>query len=209
MKILYNTICWVRSFVFFPISGRETERKMKNPAKPITFPYDRNKATQAILWLLHRHGGSMDKLKLVKLLFYADREHLARYGRPIVGGQYWAMDLGPVSGELKTHVDSATAEAALPFEGRGDYEFIAKEPPNEDELSESDMEILDEIYSQYSHIDSIKLSTMTHELNVYKKNKPERGSRKPVSYEDFFLDLRDAGMLEIICEDQKVRSIFE
>ena len=182
---------------------------MSGQSKPISFPYNPNKATQAILWLLHRHGGSMDKLKLIKLFFYADREHLARYGRPIVGGHYWAMDLGPVSEQLKNHVDSALPEAGLPFELRGRYEFLAKEPPNEDELSESDMEVLDMTYAQYGHIDSIRLSKMTHGLEVYKKNKPEQGGRKPISYDDFFLDLHDAGMLEIIREDQEIRGIFQ
>ena len=151
----------------------------------------------------------MDKLKLIKLFFYADREHLARYGRPIVGGHYWTMDLGPVSGDLKNHIDSAVPESGLPFVIQESHNLVATQAMNEDELSESDMEVLDMTYAQYGHIDSIRLSKMTHKLKVYKKNKPERGSRKFISYDDFFLDLRDMGMLEIIREDQEIRGIFQ
>ena len=176
--------------------------------RQISFPYDHKKATQAVLWLLHRHGGSMDKLKLIKLFFYADREHLARYGRPIVGGHYWTMDLGPVSGDLKNHIDSAVPESGLPFVIREPHNLVATQAMNEDELSESDMEILDETYAKYGHIPSVKLSLMTHKLKVYTKNKPESGSRKLTPYEDFFLDLGDDEILKIIREDQEVRSIF-
>ena len=88
---------------------------MGNSSKKIRFKYDADKAGQAILWLLHRHGGSMDKLKLIKLFFYADRLHLLRYGRPIVGGHYFAMNFGPVSSELKDIVDSTEQNEQLPF----------------------------------------------------------------------------------------------
>ena len=65
----------------------------------ITFDYNQQKAFQVILWFLGRHGERLEKLKLVKLIFFADREHLHRYGRPIVGGRYVAMPLGPVASQ--------------------------------------------------------------------------------------------------------------
>ncbi len=181
---------------------------MGKTSTPIDFPYNSNKATHAILWLLRRNNGCMDKLKLIKLLFYVDRDHLNRYGRPVVGGHYWAMDLGPVSGELKDHVDSATSDAGLPFEICGPYNLLAKGFPQEGELSESDIEILNEVYEKYAHIESIKLSRLTHALKVWRKNEPQPGSRKCIPYEDFFLDLDNTQMLKVIRENQQIRSIF-
>lgn len=178
---------------------------MANSTQPIQFQYDVNKARQAVLWLLHKHGGAMDKLKLIKLIFFADRAHLVRYGRPIVGGQYYAMDLGPVSSELKDDVDKATLTNELPFKTQGDYNLVAKGPADEDWLSESDLETLDEVYAKYGRIDSIKLGLMTHELKVWKNNEPPQGGCKPIPYEDFFEDNEDKTILEIIMDDQEAR----
>lgn len=139
----------------------------------------------------------MDKLKLIKLFFYADRQHLAQYARPVLGGDYYAMDLGPVSSQLKNHVDEAITSSDLPFVVQGEYNLVAKEPISEGLLSESDFDVLEETYKRYGHIDSVRLSLMTHKLKVWKKNEPERGGRKPITYEDFFEDLRDDGIYTV------------
>ena len=42
-----------------------------------------------------------DKLKLVKLLYFADKYHLLKYGRQISGDSYFALPYGPIpSGAL-------------------------------------------------------------------------------------------------------------
>lgn len=176
---------------------------MGNSSRKILFQYDADKAREAVLRLLHRHGGSMDKLKLIKLLFYADRAHLVRYGRPIVGGHYFAMNLGPVSSELKDNIDSTEKDDQLPFKIIGSYNLVAKEPSDENWLSESDLEVLDEIYAEYNHIDSVKLGLMSHNLKAWKNNKPLQGGRKPIPYEDFFEDNEDKTMLEVIMDNQE------
>ena len=38
----------------------------------------------------------LDKLKAAKLLYFADKHHLVRYGRPILGDCYCALDAGPI-----------------------------------------------------------------------------------------------------------------
>jgi len=184
----------------------------RNTSKPIKFAFDREKAIQAILWLLRRNNGAMDKLKLVKLFFWADREHLARYGRPIVGGDYYTMNLGPVSSELLDLVNEATkATETLPLttEQTG-HQILAKGTPDERWLSKSDLDVLDEIYSRYGHMDGFRLSDMTHDLKAYKKNDPPKGGRKLLPYNDFFLDLdaRAQQMLKIILDEQEAWADF-
>ncbi|MGD0679946.1 MAG: Panacea domain-containing protein, partial [Polyangiaceae bacterium] len=65
----------------------------------IEFEYDEERARHATLWLLQEHG-TLDHIKLLKLVVLADVEHLKRYGRPIVGGEYFAMEHGPVASQL-------------------------------------------------------------------------------------------------------------
>jgi len=186
---------------------------MTQSNRPIKFPYDQKKATQAILWLLHKNNGFMDKLQLVKLFYYIDREHLARYGRPIIGGSYYAMQFGPVCSELLDFLDStATVNTSLLFMLL-DKQVIEKQGhqiADEDWLSESDLEVLEDIYKNYGHIDKFKLSDMTHELKAYKKNTPPENGRKLIPYEDFFEDLDNNArkILEIIYDEQEAWADF-
>src|SRR5579864_4403328 len=58
--------------------------------------FNETKATQAAAQLLRLRGGRMSYVKLVKLLYLADREALIRWGRPITTDHYVSMDEGPV-----------------------------------------------------------------------------------------------------------------
>jgi uncharacterized phage-associated protein len=173
----------------------------------LMFPFDSKKASQVVLWLLHKHGGSMDKLKLIKMVFLADREHLVRYGRPIVGGKYVAMDLGLVSSDLKNYVENETDAEDLPFAIQGEYNLFAKQPTDENWLSESELKILDRIYEDNKYIDSVKLGLMTHKYKAWKNNEPPKGSSRPVPYEDFFEDTDNKNILAVALEEQEIRDL--
>lgn len=175
----------------------------------VEFQFNHDKATQAILWLVQRNNGSLNKLQLVKMLFLADREHLAKYGRPIVGGNYFTMKYGPVSSELLNYIDeSATSDLA--FKVADNFEVVGKKPAGQDWLSQSDLDVLDEVYRKYGHLDRFNLSEITHGLEAYKKNEPPEGSRRPLPYEDFFLDFDDEAkkMLELIVDEQEAWADF-
>jgi uncharacterized phage-associated protein len=58
--------------------------------------FNERKATQAAAYLLKRRGGKMSYMKLIKLLYFADRVALSRFGRPITTDRYVSMDRGPV-----------------------------------------------------------------------------------------------------------------
>ena len=178
---------------------------MPDQTRHISFPYDAEKATQAVLWLLYKHGRAINRLKLVKLLFYADREHLSRYGRPIVGGHYVTMQHGPVSSELLNHINKASADTEAAFVNE-DLRVLARGPVDEDKLSESDIEVLNQIDNKYGRYDRFVLRDLTHELQAWKKNypNPEEDTSYALPYEDFFLDLEDDGILEIIREHQEI-----
>jgi len=178
---------------------------MRNSAKPISFLYDRNKATQAILWLLHKHGGTLSKLKLVKLLFWADKEHLIRYGRPIVGGQYYAMPHGPASSELLNHLNEATHKSFCPFILENNL-VSSQRLADKEELSESDIEALNSINQRYGSFSWWTLRNLSHLLAEYInswRRKPEGSRRHPIAYEDLFRHKKDKAMLGIICDDQE------
>lgn len=175
----------------------------------VEFQFNREKATQAILWLVHRNNGILNKLQLMKMVFLADREHLAKYGRPIVGGSYFTMKYGPVSSELLNYLDESLTND-LAFKVEDSYEVVAIKSTGQDWLSQSDLDVLDDIYKKFGHLDQWKLSEITHDFKAYKKNEPPEGGRCPLPYEDFFLDFDDEArkMLELINEEQEAWADF-
>jgi len=176
---------------------------MKNKIAKIKFPYNRRKAIQAVLWLLNRHGGRLNKMQLIKLVFLADQHHLFCYARPIVGGQYFAMKLGPVPSELLDDIDRSATDGTLPFTLKA-YDVVTKTTANEDFLSESDIETLEQINTKYGDMDKYRLSKFTHRLGAFTANWPEDSQgRNPLPYEDFFLDSKDKSILEIVSDDQQ------
>lgn len=54
-----------------------------------------DKSLQAVLFVANRLSRK-DFHKIFKVLYFADREHLTKYGRPITGDTYIAMEYGPV-----------------------------------------------------------------------------------------------------------------
>src|SRR5438309_84841 len=65
------------------------------------FSFSHRKATQALNFFAQRAGGSINKMKALKLVYFADRYHLRKYGRPVVGDEYLAMNYGPVASGTK------------------------------------------------------------------------------------------------------------
>ncbi|MBN1959964.1 MAG: SocA family protein, partial [Deltaproteobacteria bacterium] len=62
----------------------------------IKFEFDERKATEAACLLLQRANNRLPYLKLIKMLYLADRMSLKQYGEPITGDRYVAMKYGPV-----------------------------------------------------------------------------------------------------------------
>ncbi len=82
------------------------------------FFYDRSKADELAGHLLQHAGGSMPMLKLLKLMYLADRASLIETGFPITGDAIVAMDKGPV---LSTTYDR--------LKGTGGLGSISADPP--------------------------------------------------------------------------------
>jgi len=139
------------------------------------------KIIQAVFYILGNIGKA-DKLKLVKLLYLADKCHLIRYGRTITGDDYWAMDYGPVGSAAKDILSFDAEFLSHEFEYASrmlrkvnEYDFEAKEecdPENLDFLSETDFESLDLILEKFGQMTTGELIKYTHtypEWQQYRK----------------------------------------
>jgi uncharacterized phage-associated protein len=160
----------------------------------LTFREDR--ATQAAAYLLRLGGGRMGYFKLLKLIYFADREALLTLGHPITFDRPVSMDKGPV---LSRTYNLAKGK---PSTGDGEYwrEHISdpfmvywislKRDPSTDQLSPAEEAVLDHIHQTYGHMSGGKLSHLSHALPEWKDPK---GSSVAIDLADI---LRGAKMPE-------------
>lgn len=148
--------------------------------------FNERKATQAAAELLRLRGGRMSYLKLIKLMYLADREALLRWGRPISTDRYVSMDKGPVLSrvlDLATDGDAPSRPSiwAEQISEPVRYEVELKADPGNDELSEAEIALLDEIFKIHGHKSRWDLVELTHQLPEWID--PE-GSAIPIGYRD-------------------------
>jgi uncharacterized phage-associated protein len=155
---------------------------MEKAAVMIRFKFSTEKALQVLAYLLK--GGAMDKAKLMKLVYLADREHFIETGVSITGDKLCAMPFGPVASRTLDLVDGNM---------RGDYVFkflhidnvsvSVRKSPGEDLLSAEERATLDRILQTYGSIKTWPLVRRTHELPEYKSVYVE-GTSTPIPFEE-------------------------
>lgn len=134
----------------------------------IRFRFNEESATAAAALLLHREAGRMPYLRLMKLMYLAERECLRRFGRPMIGDQYVAMEHGPV---LSTVLDlirgtpgTESSVWAASITEPADYQVGLKGTPNWSALSDAEIEILENVSQFYREFDRWRLRDFTHTL---------------------------------------------
>lgn len=131
--------------------------------------FNEKKATQAAAHLLKLRGGRMSYMKLIKLLYLADREAILAWGRPITTDGYVSMDRGPV---LSRVLDLATdgedpgspSAWAASISAPSNYEVRLMNEAGDDELSDAEIQLLDRIFTEHGHKSRWDLVKLTHTL---------------------------------------------
>lgn len=164
-------------------------------------PFNYKKSVQAVNFFALKNGGNINKLYVLKLIYFADRFHLRKYGRPITNDQYWAMQYGPVASSVKeiVELDALGAERHYAKEflrkgnpNAGEQEFIVKsEKPVDDNIfSESDVEALEFAWNTFGQ-KLLHLVNITHKYPEWKNHETALNSehtRVQMNYLDFFDD---------------------
>ena len=127
---------------------------------------------EAIYYILFKLGKT-DKLKLLKLVYLADKYHLIYYGRTITNDDYYAMKHGPIASTVMDVLEFD--EFSLSEE---EYEYASSLfkkvdehdlKPNEgveivlDMLSETDKEALNYVIEKFGSWPSLKLREYAHQ----------------------------------------------
>lgn len=117
----------------------------------LRFPFDEKKALEALVFVAEKWAG-ITPFYAAKVFFFAEKDHLNRFGRPIVGDRYIAMENGPVpsivydwfKGAIDLMGDPDAIIEALEFNRNGRVVTVtAKRRPDLDYLSSTDVAALE------------------------------------------------------------------
>lgn len=153
--------------------------------------YCEERAAQAAARLLKRRGGRMSYLKLLKLLYLADRKALVELGQPITCDLFVSMDKGPVLSRTYDLI----REEPTPFDEPSywrqlisppadfDVRLLTTDAPN-DYLSTAHEEILDATFAEFGHWNRWDIVQYTHGLPEFQD---PQGSSIPIDLRTILL----------------------
>jgi uncharacterized phage-associated protein len=188
----------------------------------LEFSFNLAKFVQALVFFSKNGVSDLTKLKAAKLFYFADKEHLLRYGRPIIGDVYFALNLGPVPSHADDFFDEAQAahqagpstpeqEEFLQYlDVVADYwpRYVANGDENFRVFSRSDLEVLADVAKTYGKLHWKRLVELSHREKAFKLADEHRSpnGRALMPYETFFDD--DASeMLQLAEVEQEHRNL--
>lgn len=180
---------------------------------PVHFDFRLRATVQAAAYLLKLEPDRrMGRLRLLKLLYIADREKLAECAATITGDKVVAMRLGPVLSN--TYELIRTRGSSVPAWSQHisprHLDLVLADDPGTSELCRYDRAKLKEVWERYYDVEDEDLSEITHEFTEWRKNFPEGStSSHPIPWEDVFQALGRPELAETANEDEKIRLMNE
>lgn len=143
------------------------------------------KLKDIILYILKDFSGGTDYIKLYKILYFANKEHLAETGIPIIHDNFKAWDLGPVpsfTGALvkKLELGEPLKGKMKSFEGAlkvKKKKVMATIEPNLLNIPEYTKNLLDALIPKYKYQNSKNLSRLSHDIAWYEAYYQRGGSK--------------------------------
>ncbi len=178
------------------------------------FRFNFEKSLQAAGVLLRLEEGRMPYMRLLKLLYIADREMLAATASPVTSDRAYAMKLGPVLSrifDLIRGTDPRFDEWSVHIQTQG-YAVKLMVDPGRGRLSKGEVEKLTEISERYRSKDRWELSDLTHDFPEWKWHWPDEadGGSYPIPWEDM---LKAQGhnneIVEVVEADEKSRNYMD
>ena len=155
--------------------------------------FDIEIAGQMAAWFVREQGGTMSHLKLMRLLYLAERTSIERHGFPVLGDKLVSMDHGPVLSITLNYMQGYKKP------GNGWDKWISSKKDHKvslarkfrtrdlDLLSQATLEILENVWGRHGHVNQWDICDHAHE------HCPEwqdpRGSFLAITYEHLLRSL--------------------
>lgn len=150
--------------------------------------FNARKAAQVAAFFAQKAGGTINVLKLTKLIYLADRRHMERYDFPILGDELVSMPHGPVNSMTYNYIGGYVNDSS------GWAEFITDRAnycvglvradlchDDFDELSDAEIGSMQDVWTQFGSMGQYQIRDWTH-AHCPEWEDPN-GSSNPIPYE--------------------------
>lgn len=170
--------------------------------------FDIEIAGQMAGWFLHKHGGTMSHLKLMKLLYIAERTSIKENSYPILGDDLFSMDNGPMLNlaydymkKRETKKNGWSKWVSQIWGGRVSL-VRPYNPEDLDLLSDATLEILAKVWSECGHMANREIVNYTHNFPEWEH---PYGSSIKIEYKDLLDALGYGEKSKEIAEELEVQ----
>lgn len=174
----------------------------------LAFEINWNKSIEGLHYLVSIHPG-ITPFYIAKIFYYADKQHMTDWGRPISGDTYFAMENGPVPSSIYDIIKKdeflddniiTNFENRIKKEGRNLY---SREAFNQVFLSNSDIEYLHEADKVYGHMSTTALWNLVHKEKAYQEAWKNRKGMSVVMDMSLMIEENIANRDELLKEIQE------
>jgi uncharacterized phage-associated protein len=164
---------------------------------------------QASAYLLRLDGKRMSYLRLLKMLYIADREWLAETGESITGDRAYAMKFGPVLTSVYELIKGNGSKAGVwdDFIHTEGYAVNLVADPGRGELSKGIVQKLSEITERDRNLDEFELSELTHGFPEWARH--YNGGPSPIPWQEMLVAQDKPEMVAVVERDEEARRVFD
>lgn len=154
------------------------------------------KITQVIRYLIAKSPRDrINILKLMKLVWAADRYHVRKFANLITDYDYRALPRGPVSSiaydiaDASDFLSEEQIEYSKEYVVRSEHDIVGIKEAETDYLSETEREALDFAWNTFGKLDEFEVVDITHQYPEWKKFEAyfaTGSSAKKIDLDDFF-----------------------
>lgn len=153
--------------------------------------FNERKVAQMAAYLLCKGGGRYEHLKLMKLLYLSDRASMDQTGFSISGDFFVSMPHGPVLSQTLSLINGEFEPIAGGWDAwisdKENYQVSVRrefERSELDELSDHDIDVMDQIWAEFGHMSKWQIRDYTHDHCAEWRD--PHGSSMPIPNERIF-----------------------
>ena len=172
------------------------------------------KAAQICAYFATQNGGTIEKLKLIKLVYLSERKFLSEYHNPMLFDEFYSLPHGPICSSTLNGIDGIIHETLWDeYTARNGNIVVAVrsvERSDMDHVSDAEMQVLRDIWQTFSGMTASQIRNYTHE-NCPEYTETEK-ARIPISYRQILEALGEQDAVDIaqdIIELVKLEGILE
>lgn len=176
------------------------------------------KAAEVAAYFLSKSDGQLAILKLMKLMYLAERESFKQHHFPIIGDYLVSMPHGPVLSLTYDRLNGNCRNTYMRelLSDKENYNISLKPNISMDRdlkyLSKDDQDILEDVWNEFGHMGKWEIRDYTHNGGCPEWTDPN-GSSIPITYRDLFkaleFDEQTASSIEdYLTEESDIDSFF-